>query len=105
MGRKFSDIAEESRAGWSDEARSVNTAARQVFSAEINQRAEFGAEIARLRRAKELTQPELQALSGVQQAEISRIESGASNPTFSTVEKLAYALGARVSLTEEAARA
>lgn len=55
-------------------------------------------EIVRLRRAQELTQKELAERSGVDQAEISRIENGKANPTYETLAALAAPLGARVGL-------
>ncbi len=51
-----------------------------------------------LRKAGGLTQRQLAAKSGVQQADISRIEAGDANPTLATIAALAYALGAEVAL-------
>lgn len=48
--------------------------------------------IIELRRAAGLTQRQLAAKSGVQQADISRIEAGDANPTLATIAALAYAL-------------
>ena len=55
-------------------------------------------EVFDLRKARGMTQRQLAAKSGIQQAEISRIEAGTSNPTLSTVAILAGALGAELSL-------
>ena len=44
------------------------------------------------RRAKGLNQRELSAVSGVPQADISRLERGRGNPTLATIEKLLGAL-------------
>jgi DNA-binding XRE family transcriptional regulator len=49
--------------------------------------------IIELRRAAGLTQRQLAAKSGVQQADISRIEAGDANPTLATIAALAHALG------------
>lgn len=100
MGRKFSELADEARESWSDDAKRVNEAAARVFTAEMDARAALGAELASLRSSRQLTQLDLQRLSGVQQAEISRIESGAGNPTLSTVEKITQALGGRLAIVE-----
>ena len=51
-----------------------------------------------LRRAAGLTRRQLAAKSGIQQADISRIEAGDANPTLATIAALAYALGAELSL-------
>jgi DNA-binding XRE family transcriptional regulator len=47
-----------------------------------------------LRHRRGLTQRQLSELSGVQQADISRIERGETHPTTVTVMRLASALGA-----------
>ncbi|WP_417146597.1 helix-turn-helix domain-containing protein [Paratractidigestivibacter faecalis] len=46
-----------------------------------------------------LTQIELSRKSGVPQETISQIERGRANPTMSTLEKLARAMGAKINLT------
>lgn len=53
-----------------------------------------------IERRKELhmSQTELAATSGLSQPEISRIESGATNPTVGTLVKLARGLGSRIRL-------
>jgi XRE family transcriptional regulator, regulator of sulfur utilization len=50
------------------------------------------------RVAQGLTQRELSERSGVRQADISRIERGAGNPTESTLQRLASALERRLEL-------
>ncbi len=100
MGKRFSEIADEVRAGWSDEAAAVHAASARTFQAEMDLRADLGAEISRLRGARRLTQPDLQRLSGIEQAEISRIERGVGNPTLATLEKLSRALGGRIVLVD-----
>ena len=60
-----------------------------------------GAELARARREAGLTQIELAARSGVQQAAISRVERGVGNPTLALVEALASCLGVRLKVTGE----
>ena len=100
VSKKFSELADEARETWSDDAKRVNEAAARVFAAEMDARATLGVELANLRTAQNLTQFDLQQLSGVQQAEISRIERGAGNPTLGTVEKLTNALGGRLAIVE-----
>ena len=50
------------------------------------------------RRAQHLTQQQLAARSGIDQAEISRIERGQANPTTATLGALTRALGLDVRL-------
>jgi len=64
----------------------------------MSNRAELGAVIATARKAKALTQPALSELTGIQQAEISRIERGAGNPTAATLLRLADGLGQNLTL-------
>lgn len=61
-----------------------------------------GAQIAGRRHALNLTQAEVAARSGVQQADVSRIERGVVVPSMSTVQRLATALDARWVLVDAA---
>ncbi|MBQ9069601.1 MAG: helix-turn-helix transcriptional regulator [Eggerthellaceae bacterium] len=54
----------------------------------------IGPEIARRRKDAGMTQRELAETTGVEQAAISRIESGKANPTLNTLEALADGVGA-----------
>lgn len=56
----------------------------------------LGRQLAHQRRSRGLSQRELAARSGVDQADISRIERGALSPTTTTLDKLARALGSRL---------
>lgn len=98
MTREFGDFAERTKAAWGDGTRRVYDAASAGFASEVNDRVELGAALAAARRARCLTQPLLSELTGIQQAEISRIERGIGNPTASTLLRLAEALGQRVAL-------
>ena len=53
-------------------------------------------EIQRVRAEANLTQKELADLTGIDQSDISKIERGISNPTVSTLERIASALGAKL---------
>ncbi len=59
----------------------------------------LGDRIAAARTTARLTQAALASLSGVPQAEISRIEHGLSNVTVETLTKLIRPLGLRLSVT------
>jgi DNA-binding XRE family transcriptional regulator len=52
------------------------------------------------RREGKLSQRQLAKLSGVPQSEISRIETGTSNPTYATITALLRPLGKRVQLVD-----
>jgi ribosome-binding protein aMBF1 (putative translation factor) len=99
MGKSFDELAAAAKAGWSEDARRVYDAAVSAFDAEMDEREQLGAQLAAARKARGLTQPDLSALTGIQQAEISRIERGAGNPTAATLLRLADALGQRLTLT------
>ena len=55
-------------------------------------------QLADRRRAQQLTQKQLAERSGIDQAEISRIERGQANPTTATLGALTRALGVDVRL-------
>jgi transcriptional regulator with XRE-family HTH domain len=53
------------------------------------------------RREGKLSQRDLAELSGVPQSEISRIETGTSNPTYATITALLRPLGKRIQLVND----
>src|ERR1039458_7223094 len=53
------------------------------------------------RRERKLSQRQLAKLSGVPQSEISRIETGAGNPTYATITALLRPLGKRIQLVDD----
>lgn len=59
---------------------------------------DFSISLKKAREAKHVSQERLEKASGISQAAISKIESGAASPTIYTAQKLADALG--VSLVE-----
>lgn len=59
---------------------------------------ELGVQLRRARRAAGLTQTQLAETTGVQQAIVSRIESGKGNPTIETIEILARGCGRSVKI-------
>ncbi len=58
----------------------------------------FGEAVRDYRRNSGLTLPKLAELTGLSKGLISKIESGAGNPSLTTIHKLAHAL--RVGVTE-----
>lgn len=58
-------------------------------------------ELMERRKTENLTQQALSEITGIGQPEISRIESGADNPTVATLLRLAHGLKARVTISED----
>ena len=56
-----------------------------------------GNQILKCRQRLHLTQEELAAKTGLTQSHIARLEAGLHAPTYITIEKLAFALGVRMS--------
>lgn len=70
----------------------------QEFHNSLSHQYQIAAQIMQARKLRELTQVELASLSGVQQADISRIENGQMFPTTETLSRLLSALNAKVSI-------
>lgn len=94
MSRKFSDFMKELEAETRREGPEA-VAEAEAFKAHFK----LAAELILLRRRRRLTQRQLSAKSGIQQAEISRIEGGRANPTLETISVLARSLGGELKLT------
>lgn len=92
MATKWKDYLAASEAVSSPEDASL----RKVFREDIA----LGLQFQQARNARGLTQRQLADLSGVPQADISRIEHGAGNPTEATLQRLASALNCRLALVE-----
>ncbi|MGP0100350.1 MAG: helix-turn-helix domain-containing protein [Solirubrobacteraceae bacterium] len=60
----------------------------------LDSRFHVAGQLLALRRRRGISQRQLSALSGIQQADISRIERGETQPTTVTARRLADALGA-----------
>ena len=93
MSRKFKDFMREVEVEAQREG-SHAVAELRAFDAHYKLAAEF----ILLRKQRGLTQRQLSTKSGVQQAEISRIEGGCANPTVSTLSALASALGGELGI-------
>lgn len=90
MTTKFDDFVREVETTSTPEERRELDAARARFK--------IGASVLKQRLAAGLTQQQLAAASGVDQADISRIERGQANPTAETLEALASPLGVTLDL-------
>lgn len=78
------------------ENRAIEAGADPVDIAMLRDRAALGAAILSLRTARGLSQIELGQLSGVEQADISRIERAYTDPRTSTLLRLLAGLDARL---------
>lgn len=88
MANKFSDYLREIEA----EAKAEGPDAVQQLEA-LREHFRVGRKLAQARLAKKLTQEEVATRSSVNQADISKIERGLANPTFSTLSAVACAVG------------
>ena len=52
-----------------------------------------------LRKEKGISQQELSKLTGIAQADISRIENGNGNPSFKTLKRIAEGLGKKLQVS------
>lgn len=68
----------------------ANETATETFAAKV------GTQLMQARKQAGISQKELARRTGVQQAVISRVESGKGNPTLSLIEDLAHGLGFEV---------
>lgn len=90
--KSFATLSQEAQRDWTNEAKLVYAAASHKFRDELSMQASFGEALVAARKELKLSQQAVADLSGVQQAEISRIERGQGNPTSATLGKLASAL-------------
>src|SRR4051812_40352227 len=97
--RKFSDFMQELRA---ETVKAGPKAEADLKRFEAHFR--LARELIELRQSKGLTQKQLADASGVQQSDISKIESGKGNPTYATLNALAVALGERIGFVGEKTR-
>lgn len=67
----------------------------------LDDRFRLASELLGARRDAHLSQKELAIRSGVQQAEISKIERGEVVPTLTTMNKLLHPLGRRLAIVED----
>ncbi|ARV65898.1 helix-turn-helix transcriptional regulator [Corynebacterium glutamicum] len=101
--KSFSSLAQSEKSTWSKEAKQDYEDASALITQELASRKALGQKLVKARKQRGVTQVQLAEASGVQQAEISKIERGLANPTFSTLESLASHLGLQFTFTESAA--
>lgn len=67
----------------------------------MNYREEIGKKIAQLRKEKGLTQEQMSQMTGLDRANIAKIENGRYNTGIDIIGKICDALGCRIELKEE----
>ncbi len=95
MTRSYDDASAGRRARLTPSARRQS----EVFAGAYDMAVQF----IELRERRGMTQAELAAATGLDQADISRIERGAANPTERTLLRIADALDADLRLVERPA--
>lgn len=95
QSRRFSDFMRELE----EEAHREGPAAVRELEA-FGHHFELAGELARRRKALGMTQVQLAKRAGLQQSEISRLERGEVNPTWTTLQAVLEALGARLTVVD-----
>jgi ribosome-binding protein aMBF1 (putative translation factor) len=90
MGTSFND--------WANQHAAAETSGEKELRRRFGAAIELGLQFRDARIARGMSQRELSEHSGVRQADISRIERGAGNPTEATLQRLAAALEKRLEL-------
>jgi ribosome-binding protein aMBF1 (putative translation factor) len=95
MARSYEEATAQRRSRLSQEGRRQS----EVFAGAYDLAVQF----IDLRERRGMTQAELAAMTGLDQADISRIERGTANPTERTLLRIANALNADIRLVERTA--
>lgn len=101
MSKSFDALHDEVSRSWDDETREFYERAGSFFAYQAREQMRIGQEIASQRKKHNLTQEQLEALSGVGQAEISKIERGIANPTRDTLIRIAGAMRLKISFVPD----
>ena len=94
MGRGYVDVTSDLRARLGSDADSQRSVLEQAF--------EIAKQVVALREQHNLTQAQLAQRCGIDQADISRIERGSTNPTARTLQRIGEALDADLRLVARA---
>lgn len=95
MARSYEEATAQRRARLTQEGRRQS----EIFTGAYDLAVQF----IDLRERRGMTQSELAAMTGLDQADISRIERGTANPTERTLLRIAHALDADIRLIERTA--
>jgi len=93
MTKSYSEATTARRARLSEVAERQGVAFERAYGLAV--------QIAELREKRSLTQAQLAERTGIDQADISRIERGSTHPTEKTLLRIADALGAELRLVEK----
>jgi ribosome-binding protein aMBF1 (putative translation factor) len=94
MPRTYRDVVANRRARLTAEAREQQRVLERAY--------DIAVQVMELREKHGLTQAQLAERCGIAQADISRIERGATSPTARTLQRIAEALDADLRLVERA---
>jgi DNA-binding XRE family transcriptional regulator len=90
MGKTYDEIMAARRARSAPEAK--------VWAESFAESYDIAAKVMALRLERGLTQADLAARAGIDQADISRIERGTTSPTWRTLQRVLAALDARIEI-------
>jgi DNA-binding XRE family transcriptional regulator len=90
VGKAYDEIIAARRARSATEA--------EVWAEGFAESYDIAAKVMALRLERGLTQEDLAARAGIDQADISRIERGATSPTWKTLQRVLAALDARLEI-------
>ena len=96
MATKFTDVMREIDA----EARAEGPEAVKELEA-FRAHFRLGRQIAEARRARHLTQKQVARIASIDQADVSNIERGTANPTFTTLNAVVSAVGMEIGITKK----
>jgi ribosome-binding protein aMBF1 (putative translation factor) len=96
MATKFKDFIREIE----EEARAEGSEAVAELEA-LRTHFRLGRQLAEARRAKHLSQAQVAARAGIDQADVSEIERGAANPTLNKLEAVGAAIGMQLEYTKK----
>jgi len=96
MARPYKEVVDSSHLVADPDLKKFADAARSQIQSEYQETFGLGETVAKRREELQLSQMDLAEKTGISQADISRIERGRGNPTFSTVRKIFVALQLRM---------
>ena len=104
MGTKFNDYLAEKTATATAHQRALDAAFDAYFDTEELLHFTIPRALIASRKAAGLNQQQLADLTGINQSEISRIETGLANPTVETVQRLTSALDVHLAIVDGSGR-
>ena len=96
MVRSYKEVVDSSNLMADPDLKKFADAVRSQIQSEYQETFGLGETVAKRREELQLSQMDLAEKTGISQADISRIECGRGNPTFSTVRKIFAVLHLRM---------